>query len=388
MVDQARFFNRIIRGVNTRVSRVALLAALPVAFATSASAGSTIGLVGTYFTYAGPWTADGKTECPAGINPDNRANFFTMFKTPEEQEKKFREYASSQFHNRGPNGESDVYSPETIQDPLPFQDGVGKVSEGFNLDGTKDGEATDKTCKHTKFTSPDGAEAVDNQLWRVFACIRGTRPGGTADGFINMEIPVYAINRWLIEISDVDSEVNDDHVKVMIAKGLDKLVSDGNNGYVSGLSQRVDTKLPEYTYYTTGRIVNGELITDPLPEYRMTGSTIKEFGERRFQNARFRLKLSPTGAEGVLAGYHEVQRYYRWYAKTMGFHGIIVGTSSPSVYASMLRNADGGKDPKTGQCTSISATYSMKFVRAHIVREQPSPEVAAVFPGRSGSASR
>ena len=311
MADRVGFLNRIYAGFNSYKSSVVLSLALPLAVASTTASAGTIGLVGTYFTYAGDWSTDGKTECPQGINPDNRANFFETFKTDEERGKKFREYASSQFHNRGPNGESDVYSPEAIQDLLPFHDGVGKVSEGFNLDGTKDGAATDKTCKHTKFTSPDGAEAIDNQLWRVFACIRGTRPGGTADGFINMEIPVYATNRWLIEITDVDSEVNDDHVKVMVAKGLDKLVSDGNNGHVPGLSQRVDTKLPELIYNTTGRIVNGELITDPLPEYRMAGSTIKEFGERRFQNARFRLKLNPTGATGVLAGYHEVEQIGR-----------------------------------------------------------------------------
>jgi hypothetical protein len=351
-----------------------LLTAIPAMCLGAVASGETIGLVATEMHFAGTFTPDAKLECPNGLNVDNRANFREQFKTREEQEAVIKKFASLDMHNRGPNGESDVYSPELIQDPLPFHEAQGQISDGFNLDGTPDGRETESSCRHTKLRSTDGSEAVDNQLYRVLGCTRAGRPGETYDGYFNREIGGLQVNRWVIEITDVDDRVNDDHVNVTIAKARDKLVPDGSGKYVPGLSQRIDERLPEYTFRTTGRITSNVLTTDAIADLRIAGSGVVDIGERRFINARFRLALNSKGASGVLAGYHDKERYYRFFAKTMGQHGIAVGVSGPSIYAALQRNADGMKDAKTGLCTAISAVYNLEFVSAHIVRQPPSED--------------
>lgn len=349
-----------------------------LAFAQGQARAETIGLVMTSFHVAGPFTKDGKAECPNGYTATNEDNFKAQYKTKEEQRKIIEKYGSTQWHYRGPNGESDVYNPEAVEDPLPYYDALGTVSDGFNFDGTQDGRATDKTCKHDKFINADG-EAVDNQFFRVSGCVKSFRPQGTYDGFINMEIPQLVVNRWLIEVKGVDDRVNDSHVDVTLAHGLDDIIPDGNNSYVAGRSQRVDEGSASYIQHTTGRIVNGVLITDPMPEFRMTASALVEVGERRFKDARLRLKLTPNGATGVLAGYGDIPRLWRFYAKTLGLHGVALTTSMPSFYRSIVRNADGYKDPATGQCTAISQVFAVDFVNANIVRQSASTEVAAAI---------
>ena len=379
-------FFRFLTKRQVRSAPLAAVAALSFAFAGSPASAETIGLVMTQFHLAGPFTTDGKQECPQGLNTaDNRDNFRAQFKTPEEQSEVLRKYGSTQMHYRGPNGESDTYSPEAVQDPLPHHDGMGTASDGMNLDGTQDGQATDKTCKHAKFTSPTG-EAVDNQLFRVFGCIKALRPQGLYDSFVNMEIPQLVVNRWVIEITGVDDRVNDDHVDITVAHGLDELVPDGNGGFVAGRSQRVDEGAAGYVQHATGRIVNGVLIAEPMRELRITTSGIIEYGERRFSDARMRLKLTPTGATGIISAYNDVQRFYRLHAKSLGLHGVAATVSMPSIYASLLRNADGYKDPTTGQCTAISGTYTVEFVNANVVRQSKKKEVAQVISNGAGGA--
>lgn len=366
-----------------KTSCVILLATLALSLSNASSHAETIGLVMTSFHIAGDFTKDGKQECPQGLNPDSRDNFRAQYKTLDEQVAVIQKFGSTQMHFRGPNGEADNYSPEAVHDPLPYFDAIGTKSEGLNLDGTQDGQATDKTCKHGKFTNADG-DAVDNQMFRVFGCVENLRPKGHFDEFIMMEIPQLLVNRWIIEVAGVDDRVNDDHVDVTVAHGLDDLVSDGNGGFVPGRSQRLDEGSLNFIRHTTGRIVNGVLITDPMPELRMTGSAITEVGERRYLDARFRLKLTPTGATGTLNGYSDVQGLFRFYAKTLGHHSFSSKVSMPSIYQSFLRNADGHKDPATGQCTAISGVYNMDFVNANIVRESKT-EVADTISKGAGA---
>jgi hypothetical protein len=119
--------------------------------------------------------------------------------------------------------------------------------------------------------------------------------------------------------------------------------------------------------------VNGVLISDEIPGLeigQMAGPV--EFGVRAFLSARLKMKLAPDHVNGVLGGYHDLARYYRYWAKTVGQHSVIANASAPSFYRSIYRNADGYKDPKTGQCTAISAAYDLEFVRAFVVRESDS----------------
>src|SRR3954471_17421135 len=77
---------------------------------------------------------------------------------------------------RGPNKEDVCWNPTIVKDP-PLRMVRGKTGLGMNLDGTQDGAATAKTCKHEKFTTPDGKTKVDNQMYRLVGCIYGWRKG-------------------------------------------------------------------------------------------------------------------------------------------------------------------------------------------------------------------
>jgi hypothetical protein len=362
----------------TDVVKWALLASTSLLFTANAAQAETLGFALTTWHIAGAYTDDAK-ECAHGVNPDARENFRAQFKTKEEQEAAMRKFASVGYIFRGPNGENMNYSPEIVQDYLPWSDADAKVSPGLDLDGSANGAATAKTCAHTPFTSPDGQAGIDNQMYRVVGCIRGMRPGNLLDTFYNGEIASKIINRWLVEVTDVDDRVNDDQVKVTLAHGLDKLVQDANGKFVPGLTQRM-TKNPDYIATATGRIVDGVLITDPFPVVHIPTEQLDEPHEWEFKDFQFRLKLSENGASGVIGAYQDIGKFYRQFAKVTGQHHVSMGASPPSVYRSLIRHADGFKDPATGQCTAISSAYEVEFVRAFIVREPGALKVAGNTP--------
>ena len=51
-----------------------------------------------------------------------------------------------------------------------------------------------------------------------------------------------------------------------IYKGMDQLVQTADDKFVPFLSQRIDVRFPKYTMKTQGKIVDGVLITDPIPD--------------------------------------------------------------------------------------------------------------------------
>ena len=306
-------------------------AAVALALAAAPARAETLGFVLTKWRNAGQFTPGGMIECPDGLNEESGQ--------------------------------------------LPFHEGQGTVSNGFNLDGTRDGGATAATCRHEKFRSPDGIAGIDNQLYRAQACIRGARPDGPENDRIAAEIISNGLNRWLVEVTDVDDVVNDDRVEVMFAHGRDELMQAVDGKVVPGMSQRVDEKSAAYIFHTSGRIVNRTLITEPIQGLEIGQSAMGAQGTRSFLSARLKLDLEPDGARGVLGGYHDVERFHRFWAKTLGAHPANSAVN-PLVSASVQRNADGMKNPKTGKCTAISAAYDLEFVRAFIVHEGSERSVA------------
>jgi len=335
----------------------------------------TIGLALTSWDFALHQSPE-VSECSLGINHEDLA----QFKAAPENLERINKYGGT-FETRGPNGETGGISPLAVEDTLPFSELTTKTGYGFNLDGTDDGKATAKSCQHEKFTNPQGIK-VDNQLARVIGCIQGYRKGGGVSFYYSQEIANITINRHLIEITGVDDPTNDPAVSVSLYKGMDRLVRTGENGFVPFLSQRVDPRFPKYTFKTTGRIVDGVLITDPIPALVMPRSYIRHFDDRKMRDMVLHLKLTPDGAEGMLAGYEDIDNWYSTHGKM-----LMAGPgkySSPSIYKALHRYADGYPDPKTGQCTHISAAYDVTAVRALIIH----PEAARVAANpRRGAAS-
>jgi hypothetical protein len=131
------------------------------------------------------------------------------------------------------------------------------------------------------------------------------------------------------------------------------------------MSHRIDPRATDYVLHTRGRIENGVLITEPMPNFRMTMRQVEILSERRMRDARFRIKLGPESAEGLMSGYEPIDTWWSVFSKSPGSDP---GRYSPAaIYRAALRYADGYPDPKTGQATAISSAYQIKAVRALIV---------------------
>ncbi len=181
-------------------------------------------------------------------------------------------------------------SPEP--DGFVFKEIVGPTSYGLNLDGK---------VGANDFTSPTGEKGIDNQLYRALGCVIGFRgPDGVEYIFENKAIAQSRYNRTMIEITGVDSLVNDDDVKVTIYRGLDRLLTDATgNKVMPGGSQRVDEPLgqeadPDDSRQDQGRRAHhaaGE--ADDHPWMNLGVPTFQLIRDMRFQ-----LKLTPPARKG------------------------------------------------------------------------------------------
>jgi hypothetical protein len=310
----------------------------------------TIGYVLTSRHWAVYTTADGKAECPSGYNDGPREQFRQQF--PDNGNK--RTLLETELMREGR-----TWFPTTDPEPFVFKEVVGKLSYGLNLDGK---------AKDTDFTSPEGEPGIDNQLYRAIGCISYYRhpDSGGGDEYIHR----YVFNRLLIEISGVRSLVNDDDVTVRTYRGLDELMSDGTgSGFIPGGTQHVDARFGKFVESTwKGKIVNGLLITEPADLTLNAGESFGTTGIQKLRGMRFQLKLTPQKAEGLMAGYVDIDEFMRQLNEGNSTHIASYGQlSSPSLYRELRRLADGYSDPKTGEMTAISSALQVKFIQAFIV---------------------
>ena len=354
--------------------------------ATSPAGKKTIGLVLSTWNPAVHQSADEKAECPDGIQDTNRANWNVQFATEEERNAIAKKYAylgpnatssvttpTWYMLNRGPEGQNVLHNPTAVTDKLPFKEVQGKIGLGLNLDDDTTGDASVKTCKHENFTTPDGEPGIDNQLYRVYGCAHAWRQGAR---FSNVFLIEPSLNRLLVRITDVDDEMNDDHVEVTLMKGLDRIVIDAGGKALPWLTQRIDQRYSEQFGHTTGRIVNGTLETDPI-DYKMPMNEHALETYRYIRGMRLKLNLKENSAEGLMAGYEDLTAWWQNFKTSFGYGVDTIGLwSPPGFYQAAVRNADGYPDPKTGQCTAISAAYKINLARAFII--EPSADDPAV----------
>ena len=143
-----------------------------------------------------------------------------------------------------------------------------------------------------------------------------------------------------------------------------------------GGSQRVDMRWgASLVRRTTGRIVDSVLTTEPVDDMVMPWMNLGVPTIQIFRDARFQLTLTPTGAEGLLAGYADVETYYRQLLRNDSTHHLSNGQiSGISMYKALRRLADAHPDPDSGENTAISTALDVKMVQVHIVH--PSPEAS------------
>lgn len=310
----------------------------------------TIGYVLTSRHWAVYTTPDGKTECPRGYNDGPREQFKQQF--PNDGTK--RTLLETELMREGRQ-----WFPSTEPEPFVFKEAAGKISYGLNLDGQ---------VRATDFTSPEGEPGIDNQLYRAIGCISYYRnpDSGAGDEYIHR----YTYNRLLVEISGVHSLLNDDNVTVRTYRGLDELMTDGTGlSFIAGGTQHVDDRFGRFVESTwKGRIVNGVLMTEPADLTLNAGESFGTTGIQKLRGVRFRLKLTPQSAEGLMAGYVDIDEFMRQLNEGNSTHIASYGQlSSASLYRALRRLADGYPDPKSGEMTAISSALQVKFIQTFIV---------------------
>jgi len=344
----------------------------------------TIGLALVASSFAMYETDDGKEECPQGLHLANKDNWKAQYPT-EEARNAFTEdrihlgpravgggnYPENFLQTRGPNSQHIAYYPTLVRD-LPLREVQSKVAYGLNLDGTSDGRATPNTCKHEKFASADSTPAaIDNQLYRLYGCAAGWRKGGALNERRAAEVRMQVLNRMLFEIGDIDDDRNDPDVTLTTYKGIDRIELGAAGKPIPGVQQRIDVRYTKYTSRMKGKIVDGVLTTDPVDIY-MPLLQIQTESERFMRGARFQLNLTPTGAEGFLAGYENLKQWWMSYISSYSrFSDSIAPWDPPAMYEAAHRLADGYPDPQTGQCAAISSAWRVTMVRADVVRPRP-----------------
>lgn len=305
-------------------------------------------------------TEDGATECPQGFNLGPREQFSEQF--PDDGVE--RTVVETRLLREGRQ-----WHPTIVEeDSFTFHAAQGGQVEGLDLDGVVDDD---------DYHSPDGERSgIDNQMNRVLGCIAHYRTGGIIYHFENKFAQQYNDNRWIIELTSVDDLENDDEVTVSVYRGMDDLLTDaGGEAFIAGATQRVDTRWGrDYIEHTTGKIVDGVLTTQPIDTIQIPwSSTFDTSGYQVFRGLRMQINLGADGAEGLLAGYTDVEAFNHQLNTTWSTHHQSYGQlSSLSQYHALRRYADGYPDPETGENTAISSAIEVKMTRVSVLHPNES----------------
>jgi hypothetical protein len=276
---------------------------------------------------------------------------------------------------RGPHGEDVCWNPTLVKDP-PLRTVRGRSSFGMNLDGTDDGHPTPKSCAHEKFTGVDGRKGVDNQLYRIVGCTFGWRKSGYIDRGANAERLDSSQGVILIEITGVDDWHTEGDVQVAFYRAVDALPKDSAGNILPYASYRIDDPA-RYGTITKGRIKDGVLTTEPV-DARLPFYGNASYMEIYLRGLRLELHAAPDGrgAEGLLAGYQDLDNWYD-YIRKMDYLTTTGQFSCPAFYEAGKRLADGYPDPNTGECTALSAAFHIEGLPAFVIHSDFRPGVRA-----------
>jgi hypothetical protein len=269
---------------------------------------------------------------------------------------------------RGPNGEDICAEPTSVVDP-PLRIVEGRYAFGLNLDGNSDGEATRATCKHDNFTGLDGANGIDNQMYRLFGCVEAWRSYGHIESNANAHRKSSGLGMILMEIGDVDDLRNDDHVTVGFYRGLGSFDLDSKGGVLPYASYDIDHEngAPRYDDVVSGRIVDGVLKTDTadvhLPHY---GNY--QFLRQLIREMQLDMALPDANGrtKGMVYGYYGVDQIYDYVRGLLTSFPNRHKYSCPAIYVAAHELADGHPDPETGECTTLSSAFKFEAVRAFV----------------------
>jgi len=143
----------------------------------------------------------------------------------------------------------------------------------------------------------------------------------------------------------------------------------------AGGTQRVDMKYGrKLIQHMHGKIVNGVLTTDAI-EGRWPWAIYWETPAVLQMHAmRLSLKLTGGTADGVIAGYTDVESYYHWLT-SWSTHHLSYGRLDPAeFYWALKNNADAYPD-KDGKNTAISSAITINMTQVFIQHPDSSLDV-------------
>ena len=239
-------------------------------------------------TYLKP---DARVDCPDGVNDGPREQFAALFPG----DGKPRALADTQLQREIQN-----WFPTTRPDYFPFREPGGTQALGLDLDGKVDPE---------DFTSLDGKPGIDNQMYRALGCINSHRDAqGINDSLNSGEIVSQEYNRTLVELNGVDDLANDEAVEVMIYR-RPRCATHGRRrqGHPAGRSGSTCAGAGNSSSASTGR--SWMASSPPNPSDLFIPGGLQPAG-RRIPARREAAPLSLTRAEGLIAGFTDVESWH------------------------------------------------------------------------------
>jgi hypothetical protein len=340
------------------------------------------GVMGFVIYYAVPPVLQGKDACPEG--PALKTREIALSKVaPEERERIAKPENQAEFRKlwvgdvTGPNG-TNMCTHYSMFPDRPMQRPVqSKFAMGLDLDGDQTGGANGTGCSHQNFESPDGMKGIDNQAYRAMGCnLEWRGVDGSAGDMVAGYMGFVQSGEWaqVILLRGVDSLVNDNDVEIIYGNTPDRPVVDSGGKFVWNVSYTISTVFPRKRNVLHGKIVNGVLTTEPtLIELAQTwgqGGARDLRGIRShwtFNRGRLRLTFQPDGTlQGVVGGYQPLNEFVD--STSMGGMGslLVAGIDCAGQWNTLKKLADGDRDPKTGQCTTISSALELKAVPAFV----------------------
>jgi hypothetical protein len=365
----------------------------------SASQSEQSGFIVSHIAYALSKDASETGACPDGMTKgygdsggfnDIGAVFITKTDLQRQEGEAEDKYGQRVFGQAmsDPNIKNLCLNPELGRPDPRFKTVTGKnvAADGIDLDGQDthiNGKAAPNTCPHDDFVGMHGERGVDNQFFRLVGCSKSWQSTGLSNQY---EIEMYT-GAWgiLITLTGAADMRNAKNVEVGIYASADPIQLSPTREALPNATYAMDQD-PRFRATTHGRIEDGVLTTDPV-DVRFHVITNGIHLERPLQDARLRMTFTADGGlEGILAGYTPVEELYDF---QYGFRNgkdakgnpsplqlragssigqaAVLGHTCQGAYYAMKQLADGHRDPKTGQCSSISTQYRIKAIPAFVV---------------------
>lgn len=290
------------------------------------------------------------------------------------------EVACPDGFNRGPiemraAGEEplpdDCLDPQANLDPGFRPMAAPGALDGFDLDGrvsTATQPAADE-CAHDDFSGPGGELGYDNQLWRALGCIRGFQPGDAVAGVVDAAVRDGSMT-ILVDVRGVDDPRNDSEVEVQLFSSRDAPPLGADGSVLPFGTLGIDPDARYHGSVAAGRIENGILVAGPM-DLRLRLNIQIVVGDLTFEDAYVRVILDPDGsATGAIHGYTPIEDVYEVFGRQAGTIGgkEALGYTCSGLHAALVSQADGGFDPATQSCSSLSAAYRFAAAPAFVAR--------------------